>query len=50
MLLSPPGDPEGHLETLADIARMMGNEETRSRMLSAADADGLLDAIRDSGH
>ncbi len=46
LLLSPPGDPEGHLATIAEIARMMLHEETRERMKAAQSEAELLEIIR----
>ncbi|MEL7210383.1 MAG: PTS sugar transporter subunit IIA, partial [Actinomycetota bacterium] len=34
-LLSPVGDPEGHLATLAEIARLIVDEEVRAAILTA---------------
>ncbi len=33
-LISPAGDPEGHLATLAEIARFCGDQKNRDRLLS----------------
>lgn len=35
-LLSPKGDPEGHLASLAEIARLVMEEDVRERLLAAA--------------
>ena len=43
LLLSPSGDPEGHLATLADIARLVNDDETRERLMTA---ESPLDVIR----
>jgi len=45
LLLSPPGDAEGHLETMAEIARMVSSESTRSQLLEAESSDTLWDII-----
>lgn len=37
LLLSPHGDPEGHLAALAEIARLVSREDMRLRLLAAAD-------------
>jgi NhaP-type Na+/H+ or K+/H+ antiporter/mannitol/fructose-specific phosphotransferase system IIA component (Ntr-type) len=34
-LLSPKGDPEGHLASLAEIARLVADEDVRQRLLAA---------------
>jgi NhaP-type Na+/H+ or K+/H+ antiporter/mannitol/fructose-specific phosphotransferase system IIA component (Ntr-type) len=46
LLVSPPGDPEGHLATMAEIARMMLHQQTRERLKQAEDESELLDIIR----
>ncbi|MCP3906104.1 MAG: PTS transporter subunit EIIA [Planctomycetes bacterium] len=35
MILSPQGDPEGHLATLAEIARILSDAETRAALADA---------------
>ena len=45
LLLSPVGDPEGHLATLAEIARLVSNDAVRARLLSAATPQELLTRI-----
>ena len=47
-LLSPPDDPEGHLETLAEIARIVSHEETRASLFSATDPSEVMEIIRRS--
>ena len=42
LLLSPAGDPEGHLATLADIARLVMEAPTRTRLLSVSSADEVV--------
>ncbi len=42
LLLSPSGDPEGHLATLADIARLVSDPENRRRLLEEEDPDAVL--------
>jgi NhaP-type Na+/H+ or K+/H+ antiporter/mannitol/fructose-specific phosphotransferase system IIA component (Ntr-type) len=42
LLLSPPDDPEGHLATLADIARLTSDPTRREALKSAPDAQALL--------
>lgn len=42
LLLSPSGDPEGHLATLAEIARLVGDPEQRRRLLEATDPDEVV--------
>jgi NhaP-type Na+/H+ or K+/H+ antiporter/mannitol/fructose-specific phosphotransferase system IIA component (Ntr-type) len=41
LLLSPHGDPEGHLATMAEIARLVMDESNRQRLFNAVDATGL---------
>lgn len=45
MVLSPAGDPEGHLATLAEIARLVADEGTRMKLLNALDPPELLRVI-----
>jgi NhaP-type Na+/H+ or K+/H+ antiporter/mannitol/fructose-specific phosphotransferase system IIA component (Ntr-type) len=42
MLLSPQGDPEGHLATLAEIARILGNAETRAALTQARSPEVIM--------
>jgi len=42
MLLSPQGDPEGHLATLAEIARILGNAETRTALAEAPSPEVIM--------
>ncbi|MEC8190435.1 MAG: cation:proton antiporter [Verrucomicrobiota bacterium] len=44
-LLSPLGDDEGHLATLADIARNCRSERTRDQIKRARSMDGIIAAI-----
>ena len=44
-LLSPVGDDEGHLATLADIARNCRSERTREQIKRAQSIDGIIAAI-----
>ena len=44
-LLSPLGDDEGHLATLADIARNCRSERTREQIKRAQSMDGIIAAI-----
>lgn len=44
-LLSPLGDDEGHLATLADIARNCRSERTRDQIKRAQSMDGIIAAI-----
>ncbi|MFN3198172.1 MAG: cation:proton antiporter [Bradymonadia bacterium] len=48
LLLSPQGDPDGHLATLADVARLVLKEEMRSQLLSLEDAEKVVDVIWDA--
>ncbi|MCZ6836765.1 MAG: cation:proton antiporter [Planctomycetota bacterium] len=45
LLLSPPGDPEGHLATLGEIARLMINPHIREKVLAASNADEFMDLL-----
>ena len=42
LLLSPTGDPEGHLATMAEIARLVIDKQTRKRLIEAEDPADLL--------
>ena len=44
-LLSPVGDDEGHLATLADIARNCRSDRTREQIKRAQSVDGIIAAI-----
>jgi len=46
LLLSPQGDPEGHLATMAEIARMVADPEVRNSLLSASSPEDLLARLR----
>lgn len=46
LLLSPPGDPEGHLAAMAEIARIAGDEHAREKLRTAPDAPELFDRLR----
>jgi PTS system fructose-specific IIA component len=48
LLLSPPGDPEGHLATLADIARLVADEEIRERLMDEPDLHEVVRIIREA--
>ena len=48
MVLSPKGDPEGHLATLADIARLADNESVRESLLRADSAGEIAKIIHDN--
>ena len=47
LLISPSGDPEGHLATLAEIARVVRLRETVDRLLDVQPIDQVLDVIRE---
>jgi len=49
LLISPQGDPEGHLATLAEIARMLIRPEMKSRILEAGSPLEVIRLIRESG-
>lgn len=46
LVLGPPGDPEGHLETLARIARLVGDPEMRQALAEAEVPNGVLELVR----
>ena len=46
LLISPAGDHEGHLKTLAEVARLLGSRDTRAALLAASDAAGMVAALR----
>lgn len=46
LLLSPQGDPEGHLATLAEIARLMLDETTRQAIAEGANPLEIVQMIR----
>lgn len=46
LLLGPVGDPDGHLATLAEIARLMSDETIRERIASAPSAEQVLRLVR----
>jgi NhaP-type Na+/H+ or K+/H+ antiporter/mannitol/fructose-specific phosphotransferase system IIA component (Ntr-type) len=46
LIMNPVGDPEGHLATLADIARLISDSERMERIFEAAVPEGVLDLIQ----
>jgi len=42
LLLSPSGDPEGHLATMGEIARLVSDRTTRERLIGAEDLADVL--------
>ncbi len=42
MIISPKGDPEGHLATMAEIARLVADVEVRERLISAPGPEEVL--------
>lgn len=42
LLISPPGDPEGHLATLSEIARLVADDAVREHLLESATPQELL--------
>lgn len=46
VLLSPPGDPEGHLATIAEIARLMVDPQKRAEFIAADSASEVFAIIR----
>ncbi len=49
LLLSPHGDPEGHLATLAEISRLVIDPDTRRRLIDAPTPLALIRIIQDAG-
>jgi len=47
LLISPPGDAEGHLETMAEIARLASNVQNRERLFNAQAPDEVLRLVRE---
>jgi NhaP-type Na+/H+ or K+/H+ antiporter/mannitol/fructose-specific phosphotransferase system IIA component (Ntr-type) len=50
LLLSPPGDPEGHLATLAEIARLVHDREMRDRLIAAQTPKQLIRIVDGLGY
>lgn len=46
LLISPSGDAEGHLETMAEIARLASNDQNREYLLHAKVPDEVLGLVR----
>ena len=49
LLLSPAADPVGHLNALAEVARLVHDPGIRKALLSAADRDELTEVLRGQG-
>jgi mannitol/fructose-specific phosphotransferase system IIA component (Ntr-type) len=47
LVLSPSGDPEGHLAIMAQIAHLISNTEMRGRLLEAESAAEILRIVSD---
>lgn len=45
LLLSPQGDPEGHLATMGEIARLISDADARQRMIDAPDTANIIAEI-----
>lgn len=50
LLLSPKGDPEGHLATVADIARLVSDESIREDLLQSEDPEHLFTLLHGLGN
>ena len=50
LFLVPQGQFQKHLHTLANIAKLLHKAEFRKALEQAADADAMLQAIRDTGN
>lgn len=46
VVLSPPDHPAAHLQILSQIARILKREDLRSELMSAADPDDTIAALR----
>jgi mannitol/fructose-specific phosphotransferase system IIA component (Ntr-type) len=46
LLLSPPGDPDGHLATLAELSHLMINPATRERAKVAISGAEIVELVR----
>jgi mannitol/fructose-specific phosphotransferase system IIA component (Ntr-type) len=46
VVLSPPDQPAAHLQILSQIARILKREDLRSQLMSAADPDDTIAALR----
>lgn len=46
MPVGPPGDPEGHLALLAEIAKLVADERVRNKLMEADSFDEMLALIR----
>ncbi|MFG0253234.1 MAG: cation:proton antiporter [Phycisphaerales bacterium JB038] len=46
LLISPTGDPQGHLATIAEIARLVVDPKTRQKLLELDDPQEVLKVIR----
>ncbi|MGH8016706.1 MAG: PTS sugar transporter subunit IIA, partial [Opitutaceae bacterium] len=46
LIVSPPGDPEGHLSTLADVARLCASDDAREKLRAASDPEGVVAIVR----
>ncbi len=47
LLLTPESSAGMHLKLLARISRMLKNEDLKNRLMRAADADAVIEAIRE---
>lgn len=48
LLLNPSGDPEGHLAALADIARLVSDEERAAALVEAEGPEAVVKIIREA--
>ncbi|MFW6256285.1 MAG: PTS sugar transporter subunit IIA, partial [Candidatus Sumerlaeota bacterium] len=48
LLLSPEGDPAGHLRSLAQIARLAGTPRVREQLLQGSNPREILDVIAEA--
>jgi len=48
LIISPKGDPEGHLATMAEVARLVHEESVREKLLKADDPATLYSALHNA--
>ncbi|HOV77738.1 MAG TPA: PTS sugar transporter subunit IIA, partial [Sedimentisphaerales bacterium] len=47
LLIGPPGDPEGHLALIAEVAGLAADEDVRERLVEATSFDEVQSVIRE---
>jgi mannitol/fructose-specific phosphotransferase system IIA component (Ntr-type) len=48
VVLSPPDQPAAHLQVLSQIARVLKRSELKAALMSADDAEAVVQALRDA--